>query len=497
MVKESNELLYLVRDRIASEVGIYFPVHRIDMLEKRLLSAASEIGIEQANLADTLETILHLNWEPEVVSKIVGHLTVAETYFYREQALWEHFENEVVPKLRSKLRDGREVKIWSTSCCTGEEPYTVAMILKDRLASEELSRLSIYGADINRSYLEQAEAGIYSDYSLRTTPELIKQRYFSRVAGGRFEIAKEIKGMVNFGFHNLVKQTDSVLEGNSPSGDVDVILCRNTLIYFHDEQIARTVAALSRRMKADGWCYLGPAETWKAPPELFQFEHFPGLMVLRTRDHGATRGRTGQNKTPRVLHSARSRPKPVIQVVPEPEQPNSIENLAQDCVPVYVSPESAVRQSAEGELDRLKRLAEYSLQMGETEKATALIEQALELDRLDAHLYYVLAMIYVEENNNLKAAHALRQAIFLEPSMVLAQYMLGRICQREEKDLQAEVHLANARNLLAKLAPDVLLENAGGLTAGRLLEILQSTPTFRRQGLAKSNDQPRAESTPK
>lgn len=496
MVSESKELLHLVRDRISAEVGIYFPVHRIDILERRLVSAAAELGLDSSCLEETLEALLRLNWEPDVVGKIVSQLTVAETYFYREQALWEHFETEVVPYIRSKLRSGQGVKIWSTSCCTGEEPYTVAMILKDRLSDDELRRLSIYGTDINRSYLEQAVAGVYSDYSLRTTPESIKQRHFFPVSGNRFEISKTIKGMVNFGFHNLVKQTGSEFEITNSDRDLDVILCRNTLIYFHDEQIARTVAELSRRMKSDGWCYLGPAETWKAPPDLFQFEHFPGLMVLRTREHNKTKSKTGQNKASRAAQAIKATtPNPHLSAAAELQKPAAIERLAQDCVPVNISIESDCQQGTDAELDKLKRLAEYSLQMGEIEKAAALVEQALELDRLDAHLYYVLSMIYIEGNNDVKAAHALRQAIFLEPGMVLAQYMLGRIYQRQERYLQAEVHLSNARALLAKLSPEILLDNAGGLTAGRLLEILESMPSAGTIEIVESCDLTHAEST--
>jgi len=208
-------------------------------------SRAHELGL---SFADYLG---HLDQHPAEWDALIEAITVNETYFFREESQLEELVRHVLPG----MADRDEIRIWSAACSTGEEPYSLAMtVLESGIVP--LDKVRIYATDINRKVLRIAEQGFYPAQSMcfRRTPERIKAQYFDPAPGG-YRIKERIRERVRFMRWNLLRDAAGVLPV------MDVIFCRNVLIYF-DEASVRTVAMnLNGRLAEGGYLFLGHAET--------------------------------------------------------------------------------------------------------------------------------------------------------------------------------------------------------------------------------------------
>lgn len=465
MANELDTLLIALRDRISKELGLFFAPHRLDTLRSRVLLVAQESGFDESQFEDFLSSILNRYWDRATVTQLVKHLTIAETYFFRDHALWDHFECSLIPELKRRLALGRSITIWSSSCCTGEEPYTVALLLKENFSEAQLAKITIVGTDINEHYLERARLGIYSEYSLRTIPASMREKYFKVKSEHRFELEGKIRDLVDFHYLNLVDQPLLISKGRALTS-VDLIFCRNTLIYFDDTQIGKTLGNLAALLAPDGWCFLGPAETWKAPAELFSLDLFPGVISLRPIE-----------SVPAKPSPSKFVPLPQLApVLPQSFAPSSLgqaetlyqSGFAAEALALLANNKNDSTQ----DVASLKFLAKCHAYQGQFEQATDLIGKAIEADSLDAGLYYIQAMLQLEVNDLTASAGSLRQAIFLNPNLILAQYMLGCVCIKQKRYEQAKIYISNAQSILSRSEPQEILEESGGLTAGRLLEIM-------------------------
>jgi chemotaxis protein methyltransferase CheR len=235
----------LVRER----TGLVFPGARVAEVEstvRRVMSRHHIAGMDQ--LTDILDD------DAEVRDELVAALTIGETYFRRDTAQFELLRHRVLPELLASAGAGRPLRIWSAGCASGEEPYSIAMIL-DELGA--LDRASITGTDISRPRLADAQRGVYSKWSLRGVAGDVRRRYFAE-RGRYFELAARIRKPVDFRYLNLA-------EDRFPSLSIDIwgmdlILCRNVLIYFDRPTVVRVARRLVESLSEDGWLILGASD---------------------------------------------------------------------------------------------------------------------------------------------------------------------------------------------------------------------------------------------
>jgi Methylase of chemotaxis methyl-accepting proteins len=217
-----------------------------------LYSLAIKAGARVTALGVTFARYLrHLDQHPTEWDALIEAITVNETYFFREECQLEELARVVLPE----LADRDEIRIWSAACSTGEEPYSLAMTILES-GVVPLDKVRIYATDINRKVLKSAEQGFYPAQSMcfRRTPERMKKLYFDEEPGG-FRVKEHIRDRVRFMRWNLLHDAAGLLPV------MDVIFCRNVLIYF-DEASIRTVAShLSGRLAEGGYLFLGHAET--------------------------------------------------------------------------------------------------------------------------------------------------------------------------------------------------------------------------------------------
>lgn len=235
----------LVRDA----TGLTFPAARVADVEAAIRRAMQRHDIARPGGIATL-----LNSDDAAREELVADLTIGETYFQRDPAQFDLLRTRILPELLRSRSADRPVRVWSAGCASGEEPYTVAMLFDELNA---LDRCAITGTDIARRRLEDAQRGVYSRWSLRNTPDAIRQRYF-RERGRYYELMPRLREHVNFRYLNLA-------EDRFPSLSVgiwgmDVILCRNVLIYFDQETVRQVAERLIATLSEDGWLIMGASD---------------------------------------------------------------------------------------------------------------------------------------------------------------------------------------------------------------------------------------------
>lgn len=185
--------------------------------------------------------------DKQLFEEFIGYITINVSEFYRNPDQWEILEASVVPYLKEKF--GRKLRIWSAACSTGDEPYSLAMMLSEYLP---MSDVSIIATDIDKQVLEKATVGIYSEKSLNNLPTKFKSKYFSKIGEKNYQISDEIKKCVDFRQHDLLK--DKYIEY------CDLILCRNVVIYFTDEAKTKIYSKFNDSLKDGGILFVGSTE---------------------------------------------------------------------------------------------------------------------------------------------------------------------------------------------------------------------------------------------
>ncbi len=198
----SPSLLSSLSDSVVAQTGLHFPPERWADLLRGIRSAAPEFGFE--NAAACAQWVASGGLSQPQIGKLATFLTVGETYFFREIGALGILEEQILPALINARR-GREqsLRIWSAGCCTGEEPYSIAMILRKLLPDLRNWNVTILASDINLRFLRQARAGVYREWSFRSpTPPWVKEKWFTANAEDRHVIHPDLRSMVNFCYLN-------------------------------------------------------------------------------------------------------------------------------------------------------------------------------------------------------------------------------------------------------------------------------------------------------
>lgn len=246
----------LVKDRS----GLVLTPEKVYLLESRLMPIARRLSVKDlGELAGRVRT----SNDKALVEEIVEAMTTNESFFFRDGTPFEQFRQTVLPKLIAARAATKTLRIWCAAASTGQEPYTLALILKEEAAKLAGWRTSILGTDISRDVLRRAAAGIYTQFEVqRGLPIQLLVKHFTQVGGG-WQISQAIRSMVEYRYLNL-------LENFASLGQFDIIFCRNVLIYFDPPTKRGVLERMSRMLAPDGQLYLGGAETVVGITDCFQ-----------------------------------------------------------------------------------------------------------------------------------------------------------------------------------------------------------------------------------
>lgn len=271
----NEEEYQLIRDLIYNHCGIFFDNASKFLLEKRL---NNRLKIHDIPTFKEYYYFLKYGKEKEKeTTEITDILTTNETYFFREDFQLKAFSNEIIPELiEVKKKEGKKLlRIWSAGCSTGEEPYTIAMLALDAGILKDF-KVEIYACDISNRVLNVARKGIYSKSSFRATDEKYVRKYFVPEDDGRLRIADEPKKLVTFGYMNLLDSQRMNLIFS-----MDVIFCRNVIIYFDVKAKKKVVESFYERLNPGGYLLLGHSESLINITNLFELRHLKNDLVYR------------------------------------------------------------------------------------------------------------------------------------------------------------------------------------------------------------------------
>ena len=236
---------------LKTRAGLVITADKTYLIESRLQPVARKHKFP--SLAE-LVTALKFRPSEAVVRDVIDAMTTHETSFFRDTRPFEVFRTGVLPKLLAARTVKKSLRIWCAAASSGQEPYSLAMILKEEAAKLAGWRIEILGTDISHDVCEKARQGIYSQFEVqRGTPSTMLVKYFQKV-GDNWQVKPEIREMVQFRAGNL-------LDNLTAMGQFDVVFCRNVLIYFDPPTKTRVLGAISRQMADDGVLFLGGAET--------------------------------------------------------------------------------------------------------------------------------------------------------------------------------------------------------------------------------------------
>jgi len=225
---------------VKNKTGVDLAQYKESQMKRRLESLRDKRGY--STFKQYYEAISR---DKELLNEFLDRITINVTEFYRNYKRWEVLEKQIIPNL---LKSGRSLKVWSAACSTGEEPYTIAMVLSKFLP---LSQISILATDIDTNVIERAKTGFYPERSMVEVPEEMKKKYFIKDGSG-YSISNEIKNAVKFRKHNL-------LEDVYPN-DYDLIVCRNVLIYFTEDAKEGIFTRFGQALRKDGILFVGSTE---------------------------------------------------------------------------------------------------------------------------------------------------------------------------------------------------------------------------------------------
>ncbi len=246
-----ERLLVNVNEYLSRNVGLNFSPNRFEDLVRGIGQASSEL--EYAEPGACIRDILGGKLTEDALQVVVRNLTIGETYFFRDADTFTYFEETVLPELVEKRKNGvRHLRFWSAGCSTGEEPYSMAISLAQRIADLHRWHVTLLGTDINKLSLQSAKAGRYKPWSFRCMRSEVVQQFFQPVEPEeQKEIKPEIRRLVSFGYHNLASAP--FLTAGSSLCNMDVIFCRNVLIYFTRGRCQQIVSKLADSLSPGGW----------------------------------------------------------------------------------------------------------------------------------------------------------------------------------------------------------------------------------------------------
>lgn len=267
-----DDVFRLLRDAIYKRSGMWFADSSKYLLQKRLSPRAKELNFDSFQ-----KYFYFLQYDPRSdaeYDQIYDLVTTNETYFFREPAQLTAFVEEIIPDLLSR-KPVKKIRIWSAGCSSGEEPYSIAMLLSEA-GWYEHAAFEIFASDINQQVLARARKGQYRENAFRATDPTVRDRYFSREPDASWRIRDEIRNRVQFGRLNLYDEARVSLLGH-----LDLVFCRNVIIYFDDASKRVVVSNFYNRLIEGGYLLLGHSESLISLSTQFKLRHLKHDMVYQ------------------------------------------------------------------------------------------------------------------------------------------------------------------------------------------------------------------------
>lgn len=486
------------RRLVARDLGFYFDAGKQVFLGEVLSHRASARGIGVDAYLATAEASMALV-ERRALAR---ELTVSETFFFRDRDQFQALREIAIPaRVRARSLE-RRLRILCAGCASGEEPYSISMVLHDWIAETGWD-VSIVGIDVNPSMLEQSAKGQYGRWALRETSNDVQRRYFT-VEGAHFVLDETIRRRVTFEERNLVDDDASFWRPNS----FDIVFCRNVLMYFAPSVMKAVVARIARALAPEGFLFLGHAETLRGVSEEFDVRSTHGTFYYRRRTHPPKLAEEipaevalppidptfvsapGSDSWVDAIRQASDRvqvltnawiasggsqtPAPMTEIAPSWSPSAALELLREDRLADARALLGRVPPESTRSPQVLLLRAVLSTYGGDLASTKDLCRELLHHDETSAGAHYLLALSLEHSGDLLGAANHDQLAAELDHTFALPHLHLGLLAGREGNKKGARRELQQALALLYREDPDRLLLFGGGFSREALMSLCRA-----------------------
>ena len=439
--------------------------------------------------------------------ELLNRLTINHTYFFRNEPHFKVLKDKILPELierklsaisyqpsakNVKLKaESRQLnanakpalRIWSAGCSTGEEPYTIAMIIKDVIPDTENWDIQILATDASTEALEAAHKGVYSANSMRLVDDHHKNRYFTERPGAgldaKYAIRDEIKKMVNFSFFNLMDE-------EYPRG-FDIIFCRNVTIYFELETTIRVIKNIAKSLDDDGYLFIGYSETLQFISDRFKMINWEDAIFYLKTEGGISpkqfippRPKLIELKVDAILEEI-SKAEFEVESKERTEKKYLLEfeeKIVRAMKAIHTKNyEEALSLTEEAHFleknapDPYYIAAEVYTNQGKFKDAKDNLYAALNKDMMFAPAHYLFGSIYMEEGKAEAAEESYRRALYLDSEFSLAHFSLANIYRGKNRIDDALREYRNTLSILSKSNPYDIVAYSGGFNAATLASV--------------------------
>lgn len=440
---------------VASCVGVRLHANQLAELQVWIDERLRDLGFE------TMADYNALLFEPGIEGRrereaLARHCTTGETYFFRDRGQHELLLSTILPELIERRRATRNLQIWSAGCSTGEEAYSLAMLLEELAPALDGWRVQILATDIDSHSLAIARAGHYRPWSFRAIDPARKQRFFHPDNDG-WQLDSRIMQRVHFVSHDLVN--DHFPNAALGIHGMDLVVCRNVLIYLEQEAVTRLAGQFEKTLSDDGYLMTGHGELLPHQTHGMRACVFPEAVLFRSKD-------------------------PMPAAMPEAALPSRLRSTATSAamrvnraIHNLDQPKTPSSEGSETDVESLIIRAWDAANQGVYDRAREYCERAVSAAPMDPRIYYIQALMEQAQGNSLAARSLLRKVLYLEPDFIPAYLDLASIHQSEGDHARAEQAYRAAYRELGRYPEDrplALLDDAlaGDVRTyiGRLLE---------------------------
>ena len=478
-------------DLLLQRCGLRFSENRQTELEH---------GIRQAFAASTcitLDEFYDLVESPQAgameMDLLINSVTVSETHFFRDEAQFDAIYSQVLPQIIRRKQAIRTLRIWSAGCASGEEPYSLAILLRELLPDVDQWSLTILATDINTASLERARQAVYGNWAFREErAKTLRSRYFVPAPNNRFALTPQVRNMVTFKKLNLVEPCYPAYDTNTMM--MDLIICRNVTIYFN-EMITRWVVDRFHDSLVDGgWLVVGHSEPSVDIYHRFRVRNFPNTVLYQRGTNTAILKSQGTRRLIPPPVAIPPLPEPAKVLAPVQAKPVMLDALDASGV-IPATPERAKQVDP---VDHARELLEYGrsedarnvlltlavqkpghavvyallgqacANLGTWQEAENWCQQAIECNKLTLDAYYTLALVQQHQGKIDNAIENMKKVVYIDRNSILGHYGLATLYYEDHKLQLAQKSLANALHLLQDKPDEGTIPGSQGITFGRL-----------------------------
>lgn len=426
------------RDLIHRHSGIYLEESKLDSLRISLVTRATRLGYNSFG-----EYYSALERDDREFNELLNLVTINETSFFRFPAQFDALRDRVLPEIMaSKPAGNRDLRVWSAGCSTGEEPYSLSMLLNDMALGASGWNPQVLGTDVSTKALGRARAGVYGRRAMTNVAPDVIDRHFDVTPTGDYRVNDRVRSLVDFGYQNLIKEPYPL----SVMGNWDVIFCRNVTIYFRIESTRRVVRNFYDSLNDGGYLFIGHSETLTSISDDFEAVEIGGVFLYRKpaakalftpgRPQHPAVGRAGDTRRERLRAAAAQQAAPVAPPSAARTRARAA-GVTTGSSTTAATPRPSASAASPADAAAILERARTDLREGHPDQVAGEAKRVLELDPNNADAHLLLAYVHADTGDYDEALAACDWALSINPLLPVARYILGIIHQRQGDTVRA------------------------------------------------------------